>query len=231
MNTSDLFAYDFIEAMQRDEVVSQGFDAEIEEEAKLRSWRADALHNPVARFTPERPVGRQWYPSDGYQRDRVVFGLCWSLPTEEAIHRIRAFAPEGVVDIGAGYGLWVYLMAQAQIPVVGFDVERSDWLTDEYPRWAPIRYDLTHTEAARWAAAMGRALFMSWPPFDTPMASESLRVYLKHGGRKLIYVGEGQYGCTGDEPFHRRLKTARDSQYHGIPTWSGIRDLMALYTW
>ena len=70
----------------------------------------------------------------------------------------------------------------------------------------------------------GRNVFMAWPPYDNPMAYEVVK---NMGvGRKLVFVGEGYGGCTGDDNFFQYLETnfeEIDIDFT-IPRWSGIYD-------
>ena len=70
-------------------------------------------------------------------------------------------------------------------------------------------------------------LMMSWPPYDDPFAYNVLKAFM---GDKLIFVGEGYGGCTGDDDFFSLL----DEEWNhvdeiDIPQWSGIHDYLSLY--
>jgi hypothetical protein len=59
------------------------------------------------------------------------------------------------------------------------------------------------------------------------MATESLRHYT---GDLVIYVGEGDGGCTGDNEFHRILREQwREISVVHIPQWDGLHDVMFMY--
>ena len=68
---------------------------------------------------------------------------------------------------------------------------------------------------------------MSWPPYDNPMAYESLKAFR---GNKIIYIGEGSGGCTGCDKFHNELNNNWNAMGTvGIPSFDGIYDQLYLY--
>lgn len=46
-------------------------------------------------------------------------------------------------------------------------------------------------------------IILSWPPYDTEMAYNILSAM--QAGQRLIYIGEGEGGCTADQSFFRLL--------------------------
>jgi hypothetical protein len=76
----------------------------------------------------------------------------------------------------------------------------------------------------------GHTLLLVWPPYDKPMGTECLLQFMKEGGSSLVYVGEGQYGCTADDEFHRILDEHwSEERYVCIPQWDGMRDGLSVY--
>jgi hypothetical protein len=72
------------------------------------------------------------------------------------------------------------------------------------------------------------ALFLCWPPWRHPMASEALRAYEREGGRTVIYVGHES--CTGDAAFHRRLEERWQlARTVDIPRWPFLSDRLFVY--
>ena len=65
------------------------------------------------------------------------------------------------------------------------------------------------------------------PDYDSPFAITSLEAF---AGDKIIYIGEGAYGCTGCDRFHALL----DKEWErvgevDIPQWSGLHDYLSLF--
>lgn len=70
-------------------------------------------------------------------------------------------------------------------------------------------------------------LFLCWPTYNKPMAFRALQAYQ---GNRLVYIGEGSEGCTGDEAFFDLLEQEWHlvEQRRGV-SWSGIRDSIMVY--
>lgn len=96
--------------------------------------------------------------------------------------------------------------------------------------------------------AQGRTLLLVWPPYSTAMTYDCAVAYHAAGGERIVYVGEGPGGCTGDAGFHLLLGAdcyaygddhdhERDdpqSQWREvaevtIPQWQGIHDYLTVY--
>lgn len=73
-----------------------------------------------------------------------------------------------------------------------------------------------------------RALFLCWPPYDKDFAYNVLKAYQ---GNTLIYVGEGEGGCTGDDNFFKLLEKEWEEVAYddGFTSWSGIHDQLIIY--
>mgnify|MGYP001610758178 FL=1 len=70
-------------------------------------------------------------------------------------------------------------------------------------------------------------LFLCWPPYNTPLAKESLRLFT---GGKVIYIGEDQSGCNADDDFFDIInKFWKQVKRIHIPQWEGLRDNLFLY--
>lgn len=145
----------------------------------------------------------------------LVQMYAWAIPSEEALDAIAQFP--AVVEIGAGTGYWASVLEERGVQVAAYDIAPR---ARSYAK--VIQGDETcalhHPEAA---------LLLCWPPLSDPMAANALDYYQ---GRHLIYVGEGNGGCTADDRFHKLV--ARDWEEvdsYRIPRWEGIRDSMTIY--
>lgn len=183
-------------------------------------------------------------------RQDVVKQIAFSVTSERALRAIAEFAPEGIVEIGAGTGWWAHrLEKEFGADVICFDNNPPPggnyWYEGVEP-YHEIR--LGGIPAAEVHA--DRVLFLSWPPYDNPMAEDALRAYYLAGGRKLVYIGEGHGGCCGgtgfftilhgecmgwhpneecDCPEPGKFGTWREVGSIELPQWDGIHDWLHLY--
>jgi len=144
-------------------------------------------------------------------RDEFVRKYAWALPSDQAIELLRGLRP--LVEMGAGTGYWASL--------IGGDI---------------ICYDINVPEITYWPVAIGdprslgteqRTLFLCWPPYNTPMAYDSLCYYK---GKTVIYIGEGNGGCTGCDLFHEKLrKDFTCVKELAIPQWENIHDYLTVW--
>lgn len=83
------------------------------------------------------------------------------------------------------------------------------------------------TGAVAYPENEGRALFLCWPPYDRDMAVETLRAY---PGDMLIYIGEGEGGCTGNDDFWQLLAKEWEWGAGGpLHQWWGLHDHLETY--
>lgn len=73
-----------------------------------------------------------------------------------------------------------------------------------------------------------RNVFMAWPPYSDPTAYKVAKAMKAGTGIKLLYIGEGHWGCTADHDFHEYTSFDGDFTEAGhdieIPRWPGIHD-------
>ena len=144
----------------------------------------------------------------------------WAIPSEEALDILSSYNP--LVEMGAGGGYWAHLLRQRGVDILAYDSHPGDnqWVSKQ---WTKVRKG--GPEKLR--KLPGRTLFLCWPPYNEPMAAECLKNFR---GKYVIYVGESEGGCTGDDEFHSIL----DNDYtlvreQPIPQWYGIHDVMLIY--
>lgn len=160
------------------------------------------------------------------ERSRLTSLYSWAVPNDEALAVIAKHSP--IIEIGAGTGYWAALLTARGADVLCFD---------EHPpakgRTANVyRHEVTYHKVRKGGPAEAgnyprRALFLCWPPYDSPMARMCLENYI---GNTLIFVGEGRGGCTADDAFFDEL----DSRWVMteevfIPQWDGIHDVLEVY--
>lgn len=154
------------------------------------------------------------------ERERLRTKYAYAIPDDAAVRGLVELSPS--VEIGAGTGYWASLVFAAGGDIVCYDVApyKNHWVEG---RWHPV--NVGGPESA--AKHPYRALFLCWPPYDKPMAVEALAAYQ---GRHVVYIGEGQGGCTGDDSFHDALEKGW-RELRVLPLWQfgGIHDQMFVY--
>jgi SAM-dependent methyltransferase len=163
------------------------------------------------------------------RRDRLVSKYAWAIPTEEAVRRITKLSP--ICDLGCGTGYWAYLLGQIGAKVVAVDSNPPLDGANDYHHarkstlhhWVPV----VRGSASTFVVPRSHALMLCWPPYSTSMASVALRRYR---GSRLIYIGEGIGGCTGDDAFHRAIaKNWKLCEMIDLPNWPGLHDSVHIY--
>jgi len=135
----------------------------------------------------------------------------WAIPSREALDRLAEAGR--VVEIGGGRGYWAGV-----VNALGGNIDSYD----KKPPAGQLFHPVMKGGAEKAGIGSYEALFICWPPFDTPMAAESLRNFK---GNLIFYVGEEAGGCTGDLFFHQQIiQRYTLVKRIKIPNWEGIRD-------
>jgi hypothetical protein len=146
---------------------------------------------------------------------------CWishAIPTAYAVTKVKEFLENSttIVEIGAGKGLWAYL------------INHSNYLaTDAYPPSSSY-YPILKVEAASvfFSERVFDGLVLIWPPC-TAMAAQALKQFQ---GSQLVYIGEELGGCTGDEEMFSILASNYELvRVVKIPTIYNHTDQVYLY--
>lgn len=186
-----------------------------------------------------------WYSHDEQgrytqHREPLVTQYAWAIPDPESLAFVAKYLAPKAVEMGAGTGYWASLLAQLGVDILAFDAKPPQIATDNH--WhSPAREDrhgFTHEtrevfcpvypgDPQTLAAYPDRALFLCWPPYAEPMAAEALAAY---PGPRLVYIGEGQGGCTADDDFFTALASewTEIASHRGVQ-WSGIHDYITVY--
>lgn len=157
-------------------------------------------------------------------RQRLVKRYCWTIPDPDTVAFVAKHAMGGLVDPIAGTGYWAYLLAQTDVDVVCYDVNAGsdEWHGDTAYAWIRAK---DCAEAA--ALHPDRTLFLSWPPHGEDVGARTLLAYK---GKRVIYVGDGKGGATGDDQMHQILDTDWTAVDSRQPVqWWGQHDLVTVY--
>lgn len=170
------------------------------------------------------------------RRDRNTYWCqkySWAVPDERAIEILAQYSP--LVEIGAGTGYWARLVKDQGGQVFAFD-SRFNYSPEDYRNIfgpdSPTRpyHPITPGGPEDAGKYPDCTLFLCWPPYAESMAADALKAHWRAGGKRIIYIGEGRGGCTGDDTFHRLLeKCYNEIDYYYIPQWWGMHDSLHVY--
>lgn len=177
-----------------------------------------------------------WSAAYYTNRHELVRRFAWGIPSHEALEKIVQVAPR-IIEIGAGTGYWAMLLSQYGCDVIAYDTE-PHYNAQAANEYYPI--EIGGPEMAQQHS--DRALFLCWPPYNEPMATDALLAY---EGDTLLYIGEGMGGCTANDEFHGLLGHGRwnwdTDEYEvpssgwtlvetvDIPQWDSIHDNLSIY--
>lgn len=178
-----------------------------------------------------------------YRRDfNRLFG--WSVPCKEAVDAIKKYIRPPLYDVMGGTGYWGRILRNDGIDVRTSDIHKilskngyhrkteDDSQEIQDSRTSPKTH-IRRRNALRVGFDIKNQrikgdLFLSWPPYECPIASDLLDMLPI--GTRVVYIGEGAGGCTGELSFHKNLETNFKSIiYVELPTFIGINDGMDIY--
>lgn len=185
------------------------------------------IETAAMKFLAEHGWGGSIDRSREARRLRVAYGSRFSFAILDGVtvERLSHFGP--LLEIGAGKGYWAWELRKAGVDMVATDAMGLGryWKSGHWQEpWTTIE-PLDAKAALR--KYPGRTLLSVWPDRGRDWPSEMLRFYQ---GRKVLYVGEGPGGCTGNYDFHKILH--EDFVCEGvfpIPNFYGKQDM--LWVW
>ena len=203
-------------------------DPEDPEDKPRIEWLAQKLNVPFDKVVSylQQHNGLMY---DWYSREYFTNQYGWSVPSQEAIEKIKKFVEgDSVLEIGSGYGMWAKLMKDDGISIYATDHITAPGRDAHVPhKKSFIDVEDLNAERALQKYYGTNVLMMSWPPYESPMAATSLESF---GGNKLIFIGEGQGGCTADDRFFSILEKEWQSVGEvDIPRWTGIGDYLSFW--
>ena len=197
----------------------------------ITSKNFDSAIELISQFTP-RNFRSGTYEADlqeYYGRSKFTENLSWAIPDRESIMRIAEFiGGKTTLEVGSGNGLWAGLLRAVLEDNNGSVIPTDNFSSHKFKEsncFVPVE-NLDSLEAVRKYPV--DVLLLIWPPYEDSMAIECLREF---GGNFLVYIGEGNGGCTANDAFHDCL----DEQWEeidclSIKQWNGIHDHLMLYT-
>ena len=181
---------------------------------------------PIDRWRPWRDNPATVYPSYCSEpkytsfRDEAVKRFAWAILDAPTVGFLSKLGP--FVEIGSGNGYWAHELRQVGVDIIPTDPGDRGYSFDT--QWCDV---LPIDAPVAASAHPDRTLLIVWPSYSEPWAADALRAY--RGGR-VVYVGEGDGGCTGDDAFHSELSRWWEevNRVH-IPQWDMIHDTWGVY--
>jgi SAM-dependent methyltransferase len=168
------------------------------------------------------------------RRDRLTAMYAWAVPTENVVRGLATLSP--ICDLGCGTGYWAKLLADVGADVIAIDScpplgGKNHWHRQHAHLVENVVLqhfvDVQLGDAETFDVPADLTLMLCWPPYRGAMASRALARYR---GDRVIYVGEGYQGCTGDDTFHEMLAEAwHPIVRYAIPQWDGLHDDVSVY--
>lgn len=163
---------------------------------------------------------------DEFRRHCFVSYFSWAVPTQRVIRVIKEFVGDDkILEINAGNGLWSHLLSLNSVNMI---------TTDKSPpnvTFTPVETIDGISAVKKYINSDVRCLMTCWPSYLTTYANDAIEQGLTQGYlEKIIYIGEGPGGCTGDDQLHEILNTKFELvEEIPIPQWEGIHDTLQLY--
>lgn len=156
------------------------------------------------------------------ERERLTKKYAWAIPVPEALAMLKKYSP--LIEIGAGKGYWASL---ADADILCYDCHAGNPEVNYHVDSGKPYHKVYRGGHDRVAEHPERTLFLCWPPYDTEMGGDCLRAYK---GDVLVFVGEGNGGCTGGSCFWSQIEEEwEEVEDVAIPQWYGINDWMTVY--
>lgn len=185
---------------------------------------------------------RTWEPGNtdhGPRREDLVVRYAWAVPDPASLAFVAEQARGRIVEIGAGTGYWAWQLSQLGVDVVAYDRHPPDrggnhWHSPRHLETgnptkepAPVFFPVRRGGAPRAARHPDRTLLLCWPPYSGTVASRALRAY---SGQRVIFIGEGEGGCTAEDAFFRALERGWiEVADHRPVQWRGVHDWITVY--
>lgn len=167
-------------------------------------------------------------PGIRVDRTALTSRYSWTVTDPTTVDFVVEHAGLAVVDPMAGSGWWAHLLIEAGVTAYASDKNPPDGTDANH--W---HRDDTHVPVARAdvadaveLAGSQATLLLSWPPMDDA-GYRGLKAYR---GDRLIFIGEGDGGCTGDEVLFELLRDAwTEVAEHRPVQWYGLHDYVTVY--
>jgi len=157
-------------------------------------------------------------------RQPYVGKYSWSIPDPDSVVFVARYADGGLIDPMAGTGYWAYLLEQVGVDILCYDLQPGENAWHDGTRWVSI-VAMDGEESVR--EHPDRTLLLAWPPYSEDVGTRILSAYK---GNRVIFIGEGEGGCTGDCGLHDLLEDEWQAVVQHTPVqWWGMHDHITVF--
>jgi hypothetical protein len=178
----------------------------------------------------------QWLKDDDHYsswqlRETVTHRYAWTVTDPPTVDFVAQHCGPCVIDPIAGTGYWAMLLMQYGKNVKSYDIDppRKGSQSNFWHPDTEVFFNVWQADAVE-AIGYGppdATLLLSWPPYDDPTAAWALRAYQ---GDRVIFIGEGEGGCTADDDFFQLLeKDWQVKNIHQPVQFYGIHDYVFVF--
>lgn len=169
----------------------------------------ESIKNEEKDETPAPQILMEWRDSC---RDFMCNLYAYATLSQEVLQKFSTVFHEvthckSMVEIGAGTGYIAKLFTDAGIPVDAWDVCPTDNQSksmNEYHGHVPSFHSVREASTFPLVNSTNIALLLCYPPPQSKMAYNTLKGYMRTGGKYLVHIGEFK-GLTGDASFENLL--------------------------
>lgn len=158
------------------------------------------------------------------RRNDLVSEYAWTITAPATVEFVAEQCGPRVVDPLAGSGYWAFLLGQLGADVAASDLEPGASRWHRHGLHVPVA-QADAVDAVK--AAADRVLLLAWPPYAAPIGAQVIEAY---AGDRIVYIGEGDYGCCGDDDMWTLLGSAwHEVAEHRPVQWWGLHDWVTVY--
>lgn len=161
-------------------------------------------------------------------RQEYIGRFGFALPCREWVRTmVKLRLP--IVSVGCGTGYLERLLRNAGVSMLATDLHAPQNGKNRYnPSWPAYLPVVSRGGVAAVTRYPERAVLMSWPTYGGVWAYNTAKAM--RPGSVLIYIGEGENGCTACDKFHSLLdRKFEEVKQVGIPQFDGIHDHCWIY--
>lgn len=206
---------------------------------------ATTYANPYWDAVSENARHQEYHPWDkglfvgGYDRDDdrsawirrtdLTSEYAWTITDPATVAFVVEHVGPRVIDPLAGSGYWAWLLRQHNIDVAASDLKPPGTAKNQWHRGDATHTEVVASDAVDAVTVLGdeRTLLLAWPPYDDPIGAAVLDAFR---GPRVVYVGEGEGGCCGDDNMWEVLRSGwHQVAEHRPVQWWGMHDWVTVY--